>query len=616
MKKRILSTFMAVVMVLGLVVIPDTGFVTETEATWRGTLLWPIPNENPQLPTNPRHTFRSSERPNHDGIDILRSRGTQIVAAAAGEVMFTRSNCPNNNFNLGCNCGCGGSGNNVRIFHESLGNLQTRYLHLTEVHVSVGQWVNAGQVIGTMGSTGDSSTDHLHFETRIGARGASLGGTAHNPNEWAYTRGGGVSINMTVIPNPAGPYIIVSHDGTEMWYTLRRGSEIIAQEPVALRSNEWDFSRLGEGTYTFEVQANRNGIASELKTHTFTIVPPPPNCRCGFPISSHPTRNLSSGSSGEDVRWLQTALNNILGVGILGTLLVVDGQFGFTTFKAVETFQIYLDLTVDGVFKEEVHAKIYPMICAPLPTPPTIEMIVIPNSAGPQITITHNGTELWWSFRRDGVTLNVEPLTRQSNTWDFALWILQPGNYTFEVQSNRDGLVSEFRTHTFTIAPPTTTPPVTTTAPPTTTTALPICEGCGQSQCMCVQPCDNCRRVQCICNIVTTSTTTITTAPPTTTTTPPTTTSSITTTTSETTTITPDTTTPPPVTTEEPPMPPFTPSIAEGNPTIGDALEILKYLAGLPNDVNTAGSRNPTIGDVLEVLKKLAGLPSVFEKRP
>jgi hypothetical protein len=66
--------------------------------------------------------------------------------------------------------------------------------------------------------------------------------------------------------------------------------------------------------------------------------------------------------------------------------------------------------------------------------------------------------------------------------------------------------------------------------------------------------------------------------------------------------------------------------------TIGDALEILKFLAGLPNAVrNTSGSfnqnalaaarittpgtGNPTIGDALEILKKLAGLNNLIDNR-
>jgi murein DD-endopeptidase MepM/ murein hydrolase activator NlpD len=61
-------------------------------------------------------------------------------------------------------------------------------------------------------------------------------------------------------------------------------------------------------------------------------------------------------------------------------------------------------------------------------------------------------------------------------------------------------------------------------------------------------------------------------------------------------------------------MPPFTPAIAAGNPTIGDALEILKYLAKLPNSIADVGV-SPTIGDALEVLKFLAKLPSVFDRK-
>jgi internalin A len=59
------------------------------------------------------------------------------------------------------------------------------------------------------------------------------------------------------------------------------------------------------------------------------------------------------------------------------------------------------------------------------------------------------------------------------------------------------------------------------------------------------------------------------------------------------------------------PMPPFTPAIADSNPTIEDALEILKYLAGIQNTINN-GTASPTIEDALEVLKYLAGIDSVF----
>jgi murein DD-endopeptidase MepM/ murein hydrolase activator NlpD len=46
------------------------------------------------------------------------------------------------------------------------------YAHLSQVGVRVGQWVEAGQRIGRMGSSGEATGPHLHFEVRI--RGAAL----------------------------------------------------------------------------------------------------------------------------------------------------------------------------------------------------------------------------------------------------------------------------------------------------------------------------------------------------------------------------------------------------------------------------------------------------------
>jgi len=59
----------------------------------------------------------------------------------------------------------GGYGNMVEINHGN--GFATRYGHLSEIDVKVGQVVHIGEVIGKIGSTGRSTGPHLHYETRI-----------------------------------------------------------------------------------------------------------------------------------------------------------------------------------------------------------------------------------------------------------------------------------------------------------------------------------------------------------------------------------------------------------------------------------------------------------------
>lgn len=92
----------------------------------------------------------------HNGVDLVSSFGSSIMASADGEVIVAKSSGYN-----------GGYGSYIVIKHDN--GTQTLYAHLSGVQVSVGEQVSQGQVIGNMGSTGKSTGTHLHFEVR-GAR--------------------------------------------------------------------------------------------------------------------------------------------------------------------------------------------------------------------------------------------------------------------------------------------------------------------------------------------------------------------------------------------------------------------------------------------------------------
>jgi murein DD-endopeptidase MepM/ murein hydrolase activator NlpD len=110
--------------------------------------------------------FRTPQRPTHQGVDLIVGRYTPIHAAAAGVVSVVK--CDETfTGKLDCNHdgypGKGGCGWMVEIQHA--GNVMTRYCHMVvRPFVKVGQEVTAGEIIGRVGTSGNSSGPHLHFE--------------------------------------------------------------------------------------------------------------------------------------------------------------------------------------------------------------------------------------------------------------------------------------------------------------------------------------------------------------------------------------------------------------------------------------------------------------------
>ena len=111
-----------------------------------GELCWPLPG----------HTYISCHfgevdafgNAGHRGTDIPAPEGTPILAAHSGTVLVSGWN--------------DSYGNQVLL--DNGAGLSTRYAHMTQTAVTAGEAVTAGQVIGYVGNTGDSTGFHLHFE--------------------------------------------------------------------------------------------------------------------------------------------------------------------------------------------------------------------------------------------------------------------------------------------------------------------------------------------------------------------------------------------------------------------------------------------------------------------
>ncbi|NEQ53314.1 MAG: peptidoglycan DD-metalloendopeptidase family protein [Leptolyngbya sp. SIO3F4] len=87
----------------------------------------------------------------HTGTDVGAPLGTPVVATQPGQVVLSDY--------------AGGYGLMV-VLHHNEGTLESRYAHLSRSLVDPGEWVEQGEVIGLVGSTGNSTGPHLHFELR------------------------------------------------------------------------------------------------------------------------------------------------------------------------------------------------------------------------------------------------------------------------------------------------------------------------------------------------------------------------------------------------------------------------------------------------------------------
>lgn len=113
--------------------------------------IWPVSGKLESGVGGRRNPFGGRGFEYHEGQDIDAIYGTPVMAAATGIVLIAGRQR--------------GYGNVVYVDHG--GGLSTRYGHLSEIDVRVGQPITRGQILGLVGSTGRSTGPHLHYEVRI-----------------------------------------------------------------------------------------------------------------------------------------------------------------------------------------------------------------------------------------------------------------------------------------------------------------------------------------------------------------------------------------------------------------------------------------------------------------
>ena len=175
----------------------------------------------------------------HDGVDIAAAMGSPVSAPLPGIVTFAGWN--------------GGYGNQVTLDH---GGFTTFYAHMSAIMASVGQLIQAGQVLGLVGSTGMSTGPHLHW-------GSSLG----DPMQLLYDDGGWLSPGASLVANNSGRPEPVLTSG--QWDNMSR----IAARGATNRLHPDDLRELASILDRRPVRVDVDGrqIASSVRNHNRSI---------------------------------------------------------------------------------------------------------------------------------------------------------------------------------------------------------------------------------------------------------------------------------------------------------------------------------------------------------
>lgn len=195
------------------------------------TKLADLPNKITLMLVDENGEFRSPDKRNiysafgyrrgrrHQGVDLPLKTGDPIYAAFAGKVRMSRY--------------YSGYGHLIILRHEN--GLETFYAHLSKRHVEVGDWVDAGEVIGLGGNTGRSTGAHLHFEVRYQ-------GYAFDPQWIIDFESGDLRSSLFVLDkkhlNSGSKYVPSSNDEEIAIYLADTREKAIADSLAAVKKAE------------------------------------------------------------------------------------------------------------------------------------------------------------------------------------------------------------------------------------------------------------------------------------------------------------------------------------------------------------------------------------------
>lgn len=110
-----------------------------------------VPTSNYEITATFNQSGGNWSSGHHTGLDFAAPTGTPVVAADGGTVVFAGPK--------------GAYGNVLVLRHEA--GVKTRYAHLSQIDVHKGEQVDTGELVGNVGTTGNSTGPHLHFEVLV-----------------------------------------------------------------------------------------------------------------------------------------------------------------------------------------------------------------------------------------------------------------------------------------------------------------------------------------------------------------------------------------------------------------------------------------------------------------